>query len=305
MMPLRRLTTKDELKPPTKSSPKWVKELGIKKVKNHQRFSSSKYFSNKAPISDAKTLFIPGCSLVGYDTQVLQQTYGYLVEQLGDVEMLVNCCGSPSLAIGDMDAYQDRSKRLKTIIAGHHIERIILACGNCYNTYIQELPEVEILTLWEVIATYGVPKDLKEVYTGKIVAALHDPCSFNRHSGVHGSVREILKVLGVTVEEFPANRNQATCCGSKNMIKETNPHLWQQLRSRRAATVKSQQILSYCQSCVRTLSVEGKTTLHLLDLLFNEEVISGRRGKQKPYGLGSTWAIRRRNARYNKRHVMT
>jgi Fe-S oxidoreductase len=66
----------------------------------------------------------------------------------------------------------------------------------------------------------------------------------------------------------PFSFNEDTrCCGVGGMVAYTSPELSRTIASRRVAGA-SHELLTYCASCLRSLSGQ-KPTLHILDLIFN------------------------------------
>ena len=273
------------------------KQIGLQKVKNHQSLSFSPLFSSTPSDREAQSIFIPGCSLTNYSPDILDNILTYLKGHMENVTMSVQCCSKPSMYIGHKNASVNQLENLQKMLDGQQIKQIIVACENCYNTYRHHLKNVHVITLWELMADFGIPETLKGHYKNHPPSALHDPCSIRQESHIHDAIRNILTDLGLPFLEFEHKRDQSVCCGSGGMVRETNRHLWEKQRSTRANATNAQHLVSYCQCCVNTLSVSGKNTFHVLDLLFNESFIKGQQTSQKRASRLTLWTNKYISAR--------
>lgn len=269
---------------------------GIKRVEFHQKFSFSPIFSS---LKQAKSLFIPGCSLTNYSPSIISSTLDYLKEHMEDVDLMVTCCGKPSIHIGDETSFNKYIGKIQGHIDKNQVEQIVVACENCYNTYKHHLSRVKVITLWEIIKEVGLPKNLINHYKSDHSYALHDPCSIKEEAQIHHAVREILNEIGIDFIEFEKNRAETKCCGSGGMVRETDRELWESQRHKRANETEAETIISYCQGCVNSLSTSHKNTLHILDLLFNESCISGNMMTQEDKSFAKAWLNKYKSAHFS------
>lgn len=138
-----------------------------------------------------------------------------------------------------------------------------------------------------------MPKELKNKYSDlKEEFALHDPCPIKKEEQIHEAVRSILKDLGIKIVEFEKNRSKTECCGCGGMVGVTNKELWLSQKNKRANSTECENIVSYCESCVNTFKSSDKNALHILDFIFNEDVINGKAKSQKNISTINQWINR-------------
>jgi hypothetical protein len=145
---------------------------------------------------------------------------------------------------------------------------VILACSTCYQTFKQKLPDVEIVSLWELIEQLGLPPQAQPA-PGRVVA-IHDPCTTRYEANIQESVRRVLGQLGVTIDELPLSREKTTCCSYGGLMWLANRDLAQAVVDKRIAASPA-DYLTYCAMCRDFFAAHEKRCLHLLDLVFGED----------------------------------
>lgn len=266
-------------------------------VKFHQRSSYLNIFSGNFVPKNCNTVFFPGCSLSGYDKLIVEKTFNYLSEKIDNLGFLLTCCGKPSLDIKEEKTFNNNFKSVLNILEKNKIEKVIVACSNCYIT-LKKYTNIEVISLWEVIDNIGTPEDTKDLYKDRnINVTLHDPCPIRKETQIHESVRNILKDIGICQKEFKHNRDKTICCGAGGMMLCKNKELAIKLMTKRASSTESKCIVSYCESCVQSMILGGKKGLHLLDFLFNEDVKNGSLDSQLGKGTLGHWNERRKIAK--------
>ncbi|MGL6185288.1 MAG: (Fe-S)-binding protein [Clostridium chrysemydis] len=252
-----------------------LKKYNLKSVKTHQKISFSKITKNKIKNKSTKKVFIPGCSLSSYNNKIIKNTLDYLKKEEGEtLELLIRCCGKPSKDIGDIKSYKENLENLNKELKENNIEEVIVACANCYNTFKDGLKGIKVSSLWNILWDKGLDSNLKDKYKDFKCVALHDPCPMKKEKKIQDDVRSILKFLGLNVIEFKKNRENTVCCGAGGMVLVTNNKLFLKQSKKRANEAECDTIVSYCASCVNTLKTENKKTLHILDFLFNKDVLN-------------------------------
>ncbi len=232
------------------------------------QFSNSAKFAlaRHQPGSETSTyVFFPGCQLSASAPEQVEQVYAYLREKLSGVGLLLRCCGAPADWAGRSDLVQDNLAELSAQIAAMGHPRVILACSSCYQIFKTRLPDVEIVSLWELFEQLGLPQGAPQ---GKDrVVAIHDPCTTRYESHIQDSVRSLVGRLGYRVEELPLSREKTTCCSYGGVMWLANPELAQEVVERRISASPA-DYLTYCAMCRDFFANHGKRTLHLLDLVF-------------------------------------
>lgn len=277
-----------------------LKPTGYNTVKFHQINSFSPLFSSDVAFIKSRTVFLPGCSLTSYSSKLVQKTFEYLKEHIDDISLFVKCCGKPTEAMGDMNKFEKYYSKLERVFKEDSIDEVIVACPNCFNT-IRKHSSIKVTPIWEVINKFKVPNELINHYIDLDISfTIHDPCPMRNESKVHDNVREILKSMGLKIEEFEKNRENSECCGSGGMVRVTNPEISKVQTLKRANDAKTDTVISYCESCCESMLIANKKTLHVLDFMFNEDVINKNKFTQEPTSTLSKWSERYKGAKLNK-----
>lgn len=273
--------------------PNEVKKLGYKTVEFHQLNSFSPMFSRSFITKETNKLFIPGCSLSSYSPDIVMKTYDYLRNNLDNVSLSIECCGKPTLVMGDSDKFKKYYSKLNRSVKEKNISEIIVACPNCFDTIKNHSKDIKVTSIWSIINEYKVPNELINHYEDlEKEFSLHDPCPMRNEKKVHDDVRNILSNLGIKVIEFDQNREKSECCGAGAMVKVTSPDISIKQTNKRANQAKSDTIISYCESCCESMLSAGKDSLHILDFIFNEDVISKNKFTQDKTSVIHKWKMR-------------
>lgn len=272
------------------------KEFGRTSVKYHQKNSFSKAFTTGIKTlqdSTAETVFFPGCSLTAYSPKLVLKVYNYLNEKLPGTGIMLKCCGKPTQFMGDEDTFQEYYSKVKADFEAGKVKEVITACQNCYKIMVKQSPHIKVTSLWEVIAREGVPEGItNRTRELGIRFALHDPCPTRDEDKIHTSIREILAMLGIEIEELKYSRSNTLCCGSGGMLGVTNNDLALKHMKKRADQAKAEHFATYCEECVQSLKRGGKKAVHILDLLFNEEMYASKDFNQSSQGTLKSWINR-------------
>lgn len=214
-------------------------------------------------LSPGRAVFWPGCALMTLDPSVLQRTLAVLrrEEEMG---LSSCCCGQPTRYLMP-DAFPARRDMLAERLRQSGVERIYAACPNCL-LQLKELGTVQVYPIWSVLARHLAPEDLASP-GGSFV--LHDPCPMRREAEEQEAVRTLLSRAGVEVTE-PAHTQAGTiCCGNYHMMRTTDPEKSAAVRRRRLEEFPDRlPVTSYCQGCLDAFQSEGRSTAHILELLF-------------------------------------
>ena len=279
---------------------KVIKPLGYKVVIFHQKNSFSKLFSTSSKVvgSHCTSAFIPGCSLISYSPEIVMETYKYLQSIVPGIVIILKCCGNPTQTMGDQEGFKKYYSQLDHEIKKLKVTEIITACPNCFITIKKNNTNLKITTLWEIINEKVIPEGLLNKYVNvDIKFSLHDPCPTRYENNTQVAVREIIKKMGITIEEFEYNKMQTVCCGTGAMVGITNNQLAVVHMSKRAAQAPTDYILTYCQTCAESLSIGEKNAVHLLDLMFNHEMSSNFNFKQIKNNVAEKWINRYKGKR--------
>jgi Fe-S oxidoreductase len=149
--------------------------------------------------------------------------------------------------------------------------RVVNTCAGCDRRFRELYDGVSTVSAWEVLAesaTFPFPD-----YEGAVMA-VHDACPTRTEARVHEAVRRLLERMNVHVVEPAATRTRAVCCGDSS-FGQLPDDLVEELMRSRAASMPAEDVVVYCVSCVKAMSIGGKSPRYLVDLLFGETTEPG------------------------------
>ncbi len=270
--------------------------INRKPIEAHQKNSFSKLFATEVmggQRTETTRVFFPGCSLSAYSPGLVMKTYEYLQKKLPNTGIMLNCCGKPTYAMGDIKTFNRYYADVQSSFDSASVKEVIVACQNCYHTLGENSPNQKVTSLWEILAEIGIPEDkIDKGLEIEIDFALHDPCPTRRNHNIHDAVREITQQLKLSIKEMEFSREKTLCCGSGGMLGVTNRELALKQMQKRANQTNEEYIISYCQECVDSMKQGGKQSIHLLDFLFNKEIYRTRKFGQKKIGSFKRWSNR-------------
>ncbi|OEU70392.1 MAG: hypothetical protein BA863_02745 [Desulfovibrio sp. S3730MH75] len=212
-----------------------------------------------------ETVFFPGCTLPAMFPKGTNAAYSALKQQDPSIGMILNCCSKPSKMLGLKTEHTDAISDLFDFMKSKGIKRILTACPNCHITFKEFSSEIEIISIYEVLANLEIKTNtawLKQ-------ATVHDPCVTRFEPAIHDSVRTLLIKTGVELVEMEHTREQTFCCGEGGgvpMHNDENARAWTRKRLTEAKQTGA-PIVTYCAGCANYLSGK-KPVAHVLDLLF-------------------------------------
>jgi NADPH-dependent glutamate synthase beta subunit-like oxidoreductase len=224
-----------------------------------------------APGTDASdAVFFPGCQLAASDPDHLERIYAHLRARSSPATgLLLYCCGAPADWAGQADVFDDTLAGLRGHLESLGSPRVILACPTCETVFSARLPEVETVSLWEVLDEVGLPDGAAGSGGGRRVA-VHDACTARYQTGVQRAVRSVVHACGYEIEELEMSRERTECCGFGGLMMYANPEMGDVVAGRRVTEAEA-DFIAYCAMCRDRFAGKGKRTLHVLDLLFGAD----------------------------------
>ena len=258
-------------------------------VKLHQTLSNSKLYNKTSNLEECEILFFPGCSLSTHKQYIIDDIYRYLKKHIKNVGISFSCCFKPSFLVRDMDSFERYYTKLDEKLKDNKINKVIVACPNCYKTIKSNSKQIEVIFLLDIIKEYGIDDDLKGYYNNiDIEFMLHDACAIRGENSIYDSSRYILDELGIKYKEFILNKEKSMCCGEKIKDKVKS----EKVLKKRLEGIENDHIISYCQACSKRMLSQDKKSIHILDLLFNEQIINKKEFSQHKVNLVESWINR-------------
>lgn len=191
--------------------------------------------------------FNPGCALCVYKPNAGEQVLALLNRYFGPVKLHAICCHhEPGLSKGAV---------------------IINNCAGCDRRFRSLYNGIETISLWEVLDQ--LPELPLPRYEG-LTLSVHDSCSYRPKPQVHAAVRSLLRKMGIDIVEARLSGTESVCCGDNfyGRIPLEKVHGYQKAR---AAQMPCQDVAVYCVSCIKSMTIGGKTAHYMVDLLLGEE----------------------------------
>jgi Fe-S oxidoreductase len=267
-----------------------------KGVQNYVKWGTHPVFTLSRPdpaTGKAKQVFFPGCSLPGYFPYLVRAAYHYLRERLPHTGLMLNCCGAPSLMLGEEEVQERVASKVAAEFEKLGAQELIAACAHCLHTLGRYRPEIKTRSLYEVMLEHGLPEAVPQAAGS--VFQVHDPCGARHMPAVQDAARTLATAAGHRLEEMPHNREGTICCGAGGLAPAVDNSLAQKMTAFRLSEA-TQDLIIYCATCRAKFHRAGHHSLHLLDLLFNP---GWREAKAAtPHGSMKRWWSRWRLKRH-------
>lgn len=215
-------------------------------------------------VTTSEYLFFPGCQLTASDPDGVTAAYADLRGRLGNVGLLLHCCGAPAEWSARKAAADEVTSSIKAEWERLGSPRIIVACPTCLKSLRKGLPEAEIVSQWTLLGALGLPKGTA-TDAGRL--AVNDPCATRHDAMAQADVRKLLGDLQVDVAEPDYTCETTQCCGFGGLLSEANPDLGYKVAELRAESMEEDWV-TYCVMCRDMIARTGKRAMHLYDLLY-------------------------------------
>jgi len=188
-----------------------------------------------------------GCAFAIYKPDSSKKTLDILNENFGDVKLHEVCCQhEPKLPNGST---------------------IINNCAGCDRRFRSLYDGVNTISIWEIVDSI---EDLKLPKYDNLTVSVHDSCSYRQKPQVHKAVRNLLSKMNITIIESEFSGSKSICCGD-NFLGKIPLEQVHAFQKKRASQMPCQNVVVYCVSCIKSMTIGSKTAYHLLDLVLNED----------------------------------
>ncbi len=231
---------------------------------------------------ESRYLFFPGCQLCGSCPGHVYSAYDWLRKNLDEqTGLALGCCGAPALWAGERERFEAILRAVEQRIRKMGSPVLVVACATCNDIFKRYLPELDVTTLWEILAAGSVLFPVGVTGGPSKPLALHDPCSSRDYPLLQASVRSLLAALEQPVLELELGGERTACCGYGGLLYSANPGLARKVARARAAE-SDLDFVAYCAMCRDSLAAEGKRVWHLLDLIFPKSGACDPAGRPPP-----------------------
>lgn len=258
-------------------------------IRAYEKRGSSSLFSWFYFPENCHTIFFPGCALPGSHPHTFTRLFQMLQELIPGLGLVLDCCTKPSHDLGDDAHFKKMFAELCEILSHHSVQKVLVACPNCYRIFQEYGEGLQVQTVYEELAGLGrfSRQEPRQV-------TVHDPCGVRFAGEVQDSVRELLQQLGLEAREMQHSRTTSFCCGEGGSAGFLRPDFAQEWTNKRVEEAGTQRIVSYCAGCTHFLGRKAPTD-HLLDLLMAPESGQGKAKVSKaPFTYWNRYRLKKR-----------
>ncbi|MDP3480103.1 MAG: heterodisulfide reductase-related iron-sulfur binding cluster [Desulfoprunum sp.] len=264
---------------------------GIVEADHNFRYIASVAQERAAALSMDR--FMQGVSLTAARPDQTLALYNHLLADQPVTGLWLGCCGAPAHWAGRKTEFREIGE--KFLNSWHEMgrPRVLTCCSSCLQMFRDHLPEVEVESVWTVLAASWQSADFA---AKQPPLALTDPCTARNDTLTQTAVRTLLADLGQDLANLPMSGELTECCGYGGLMDNANPNLARKVAEHRASQTTA-CFLTYCIMCREQLARTARPALHILDLLFPE---AARAAEEPPLGLSE----RRENRRALQKKIL-
>ena len=224
----------------------------------------------------SETCVHAGCAISYANTRTGRMVLRILEKAGADFTLMGSeeeCCGDPLVRLGETRLARELQERNKARFRRYGVKRIVTPCAGCIKSFRRYYPEFESLHIVEWIAQLIRDGKLKPSRPVVKKVIYFDGCDIGRHLSIYEPPREILRAIpGLTLLEFPKNREFAQCCGGPMM--SNDPLMAKNIaakRVREALAAGAEIIAPACPTCFIALRDGAKHINQRMDV---QDVVS-------------------------------
>ncbi len=215
-----------------------------------------------------ESVFFPGCTLASYAPELTRAAYRWLETNDGPIGLTEECCGVPLAQIGLTGRAANYTQRLQGEFARLGARRLITACPECHYYLKDTMPNLEIVSLYELMLQKQAPIPAGPALT------VHDSCP-DRSGAIGGTLRRLLSASPLV--EMAHHGANTICCGSGGIVSMVDPDICaERARTRLAELSQSgaSACVTACMACAYRLAraSDQAPVLHFLELALGVQV---------------------------------
>lgn len=237
-------------------------------------YNSSEEFSmikNEPGFEKSSYVFFPGCQMAASEPGYVEEVYKYLTQKLeGGTGLMFGCCGAPASWAGRKELFDINIEKLKKDLEGVGSPKVIVGCSTCYDIFKKHLSGFEVVSIWEIYTRHGLPEGKADSCRGKKIA-LSDACTSRHHELLQESAREVLRMLGVEIEELEFSRNKTKCCGYGGLTLYADKSMAKEFIKERISESEL-DYAAYCFMCRDLFKTGGKRVFHIFDFICGKDL---------------------------------
>jgi Fe-S oxidoreductase len=231
---------------------------------NFEKRGTSKRYTFYGLPDGCDTIFFPGCALAGSRSQRVMQLYDHLQKKNPSLGIVLDCCTKPSHDLGRTDFFNAMFSEMRNYLVGHGIKNILTACPSCFAVFNKYATDLVTQSVYDILAREAWHPGTN---FPQACVTIQDSCVARLEKDMQGSVRELIRMQGISFEEMKHRGKKTLCCGEGGGAHFVAPDLAGQWGEIRRTEGEGRRIITYCAGCANFLGKIGPTA-HLLDLIF-------------------------------------
>jgi Fe-S oxidoreductase len=240
----------------------------------YEKKGNSPMFSWYGLPEGCDTVFFPGCTLPGTRSETTWQMFTHMQKIVPSLGVVLDCCNKISHDLGRQDHFDSMFTHLHDFLKKYHIQKVLVACPNCYKMFNAYSNGIRVETVWEMMDRH----DLPEMAHGQGELLVHDPCPLRQEAGIQDAVRSLVTRMGMAVEKIRSQKQLTLCCGEGGSVRCVRPDLARTWGATRQHQAGGRTLVTYCAGCAGFLH-RLTPTYHLADLIFDTPTTLGGRFK--------------------------
>lgn len=211
----------------------------------------------------SRYVYFPGCQMGASYPEYVEHSYDWLRQLYGDQVALWNrCCCAPAYWCGNEVLYTEETQEIRSKWLEWGKPVFILSCPTCMEQFQAHFPEIEVVSLWSLLAGN---MEQKEPRNQKF--AIFDSCAARKDDQLLQDIRKIVSLAGYEGIELSKNKEQAQCCGYGGLVYSTNPQLVENVIAENSQQ-ESCPFVTYCTNCMDSFRLSKKDARFIFDLAF-------------------------------------
>jgi len=210
--------------------------------------------------------FFPGCQLGAADPGHVIKIYQWLLSERPDTGLMLRCCGIPADWAGNEKMHNEELDNIRSDWEKMGEPVLIAACPSCMKHLTEYLPEIRIVSLYEMMELWDIP--LYGSGDGRTYS-IFDPCSARNNETLQHAVRSIVRKAGTDFEELPGGDRHG-CCGYGGQGSLAEPAFAGHVAQSRSS-LSANPYITYCINCRDVFISEEKPAVHILDLVYGKD----------------------------------
>lgn len=230
---------------------------------NDQAFLSR----NQPGFERCRYVFFPGCQAGAIAPETVKAAYLDLCSRLdGGVALVLGCCGAICDWAGRYELYEQTKSFLDMELSKLGDPIVIAGCPSCKKELSGHVKS-EILGIWDILCQIGLPEGARGLDRP---SALHDSCGARGDAETQRAVRTIAERLGCTLVETEDSGDRSPCCGYGGLSAYVNREVAREM-TEKCLERSDAPYISYCMACRDRFARQGRTSRHLLELVYGTD----------------------------------